>query len=280
MPAAQARPALWDEVDADEAAFYTSVLATLNERGLPHLVGGAYAFAHFTGMRRHTKDLDLFIRRGDYEAIAAALGEAGYRTELTFPHWLAKVHCGAAFVDLIFNSGNGVSPVDDEWFEHAAAAEVLGVPARIVPAEEMIWTKAFIMERERFDGADVAHLLRACAGSLDWRRLLQRFGPHWRVLLSHLVLFGFIYPGQQALIPAWLQSELLERLRDEDRLPPRPAAPVRAARLLSREQYLHDVEQQGYRDARFTPASTMAAKDVARWTQAIADRDGAPQDGL
>ena len=36
----------------------------------------------------------------------------------------------------------------------------------------MIWSKAFIMERERFDGADVAHLLLHClessTGSACW----------------------------------------------------------------------------------------------------------------
>ncbi len=59
----------------------------------------------------------------------------------------------------------------------------------------MIWSKAFIMERERYDGADIAHLILACGRDLDWRRLLGRFGRRWRVLLSHLVLFGFVYPG-------------------------------------------------------------------------------------
>ena len=53
------------------------------------------------------------------------------------------------------------------------------------------------MERERYDGADIAHLLRARADQLAWRRLLRRFGPHWRVLLGHLVLFGFVYPGER-----------------------------------------------------------------------------------
>ena len=64
---------------------------------------------------------------------------------------------------------------------------VLDVPVRLIPAEEMIWSKAFVMERERYDGADVAHILRACAETLDWPRLLQRFDGHWRVLLQHLV---------------------------------------------------------------------------------------------
>jgi hypothetical protein len=58
--------------------------------------------------------------------------------------------------------------------------------------EETIWSKAFVMERERYDGADIAHLLRASAERLDWHRLLERFDAHWPVLLSHLILFGFI----------------------------------------------------------------------------------------
>jgi len=50
------------------------------------------------------------------------------------------------------------------------------------------------MERERYDGADIAHILRARAADLDWERLLERFAGHWHVLLSHLILFEYL-PG-------------------------------------------------------------------------------------
>lgn len=262
------------ETDPATATFYRNVLETLNAENVPFLVGGAFAFACFTGIQRNTKDLDLFIRREDYEHVEHALRDTGYSTELTFPHWLAKVHCGEAFVDLIFNSGNGVSPVDDGWFAHAPAAEVLGVPVRISPAEEAIWSKAFIMERERYDGADVAHLMRALGHDLDWHRLLRRFGPHWRVLLSHLVLFGFIYPGDRDIVPAWLTDHLIERLRQEATEPPTEGE-LCGGTLLSREQYLHDVERVGLTDARVTPLSTMTADDVADWTDAIPSRQQA-----
>jgi len=53
------------------------------------------------------------------------------------------------------------------------------------------------MERERFDGGDIAHLIRGSGRDLDWQRLLNRFGPHWRVLFSHLVMFGFCYPSER-----------------------------------------------------------------------------------
>ena len=89
------------------------------------------------------------------------------------------------------------------------------MPVKLCPAEEMIWSKAYVQERERFDGADIAHLIRCRGEAIDWRRLLRRFGEHWRVLFGHLVLFGFIYPAERDKIPAWLLKELSDRLVNE-----------------------------------------------------------------
>ncbi|HEX6705955.1 MAG TPA: nucleotidyltransferase family protein [Albitalea sp.] len=247
----------------------------LHQEHLDFLLGGAYAFAWYTGIERNTKDLDLFIRRADYPRVEQVLNAAGHRTELTYPHWLAKSFHGDAFVDLIFNSGNGIAPVDSGWFGHAAEAQVLGVPVKIAPVEETLCSKAFIMERERYDGADIAHLLRAQAAGIDWERLLRRFGLHWRVLLAHLVQFGFIYPAERSRIPTWLMDDLIDRLRQETWQPP-VASQVCAGTLLSREQYLYDVEQLGYLDARLAPLGTMTLQDLAHWTRAIAGRTPPP----
>ena len=73
------------------------------------------------------KDLDLFLRRCDFERAAKALEQAGYRTELTFPHWLGKAHHDGFYIDLIFSSGNAVAEVDDLWFAYAIEEEVLGL---------------------------------------------------------------------------------------------------------------------------------------------------------
>ncbi|GAC1542655.1 MAG: hypothetical protein NVS2B4_21390 [Ramlibacter sp.] len=258
------------------AAFYRSALHALVDAGVPFLVGGAFAHACFTGIRRSTKDLDLFIRREHYDRIAQVMQARGWHTEMSYPHWLAKVFCGDDFIDLIFNSGNGLAPVDDRWFRGNAQAIVLGVPVLVVNVEDGLLSKSFIMERERFDGADVAHLLHAAAGQLDWPFLLERFGPHWRVLLAHLTLFGYVYPGERHRVPAWVMDELLARLATEVRQPVAPDPHVCAGTLLSREQYLHDVQQLGYVDGRLTPVSTMTPQDVAVWTDAIPPRHPEP----
>ena len=65
------------------------------------------------------------------------------------------------------------------------------------------------MERERFDGADVAHLFLKCGARIDWEHLLHRFEADWRVLLSHLLLFGFIYPSRKDLVPRNVMDKLL-----------------------------------------------------------------------
>jgi hypothetical protein len=265
-------PSLEEEVAPDTAAFYRQALQLLAGAGVPFLVGGAFAHACFTGIRRSTKDLDLFIRREDYDRIGVLAREEGWEVEMSYPHWLAKVYHGPDFIDLIFNSGNGLTPVDERWFKDNARADVLGVPVLLANVEDSLLSKAFIMERERYDGADVAHLIQSTAEHLDWAGLLQRFGAHWRVLLAHLTLFGFIYPGERHRVPTWLMEELASRLAREIQQPPALDPHVCAGTLLSREQYLHDVERLGYTDGRLTPASTMTAADVEVWTEAIPSR--------
>ncbi len=251
---------------------YRRVMDAL-ERGdaagpVPFLVGGAYAFTPVTGIPRSTKDFDLFVARDDISRALAVLQDAGFRTELTFPHWLGKAFWGKEFVDLIFGSGNGVAPVDAGWFEHAPPGRVLGIDVRLAPAEEMLWSKSFVMERERYDGADVIHLLRARADSLDWARVLERFGDNWRVLLANLLLFGFVYPAERTRVPRDVLEGLLARAAGELAVDADVARVCRGT-ILSRQQYLPDVTEWGYADGRLAPYGNMTPAEVADWTAAI-----------
>jgi len=258
-------------LDPATREFYCQAIRTLREAEVPFLVGGAYAFERYTGIARHTKDFDIFIRPADLDRAMSVFTAAGYHTELSFPHWLGKAFCSGDFIDVIFSSGNGLARVDDEWFAHSVEAEVLGMPLHLSPPEEMLWTKAFILERERCDTADVAHVLRAQAEHLDWERLLRRFGDKWRVLLSHLTLFGFIYPCERHKIPVSVMEDLLSRLQAELHLP--AGERVCQGTLVSREQYLVDVERWGYADARLQPRGNMTRPDVDHWTAAIDSKD-------
>lgn len=246
--------------------FYASTLRALVAERVPLLVGGAFALKHYAGITRDTKDLDVFLRRSDLPQALGVLEARGFQAEITFPHWLAKAYYGEHFVDLIFNSANGLCAVDDAWFENAVRIKIFDVNALLCPIEEVIWTKCFVMERERFDGADICHLIEAKGETIDWRRLLGRFGENWRVLLGHLVFYGFVYPGKRERVPTWVMDELLGRMQAG-----RYAEDVGVCRgtLVSREQYLIDVRARGYGDARVPPWGEIPEIDIELWTDAI-----------
>ena len=243
---------------------YQKALRTLNAAGIPYLVGGAHGLRHYTGVHRDTKDLDLFVLADDRTRGLEALHRAGYSTVLAYPHWLAEAIDEQVSIDIIFSSGNAIGTVDSNWFTHAVAGELLGQRVKFVPPEEIIWSKAFVMERERYDGADIMHLLLSQGETLDWARLLDRFGPHWRVLFSYLVLFGFIYPSQRSLVPGWLMAELGRRLEEETTGTPPPDR-ICQGTLLSREQYGIDIEKWGFSDARLIPLGKMTADEIESW---------------
>src|SRR5207245_1729138 len=200
------------ELSEKSRDFYHQLHVVLKKAEIPFLVGGAFALEYYTGVWRYTKDLDIFVRSQDCPRVLQAAAASGFQSEVIFTHWLGKIFHENDFVDVIFSSGNGVAKVDDSWFAHAVRGQILGLDTDVCPVEEMIWSKAFVMERERFDGADIAHLLHACAESLDWDRLSHRFGKHWRILFAHLTLFGFIYPSERRRIPEALMRECLRLL--------------------------------------------------------------------
>ena len=233
----------------DTNTFYRRTLHVLSDAHVRFLVGGSHAYLQYTGIVRPTKDFDLFLRREDIEPALDALRDAGYRTEIAFPHWLAKAHQSGDHVDLVFSSGNGLCHVDDEWFAHAIDADVLGMPVKIAPVEEFLWQKAFVMERERFDGADVNHLLRAVGTTLDWDRLLWRFDRHWEELLAHVMFFRFAYPCERRNVPDRVMTELLSRTVGTLREGNGPRRECRG-NLLSKVNYQLDLDAWVYADGR------------------------------
>lgn len=261
-------PSTFENLPQHTLDFYVRAMIALQEANVPFMVSGAYAVCYYAGIDRHTKDLDLFLREADVPRATEALKNVGCRIEFTHPHWLAKAlgpnQHDPDFVDLIFASGNGSGRIDDSWFPHAPRASVLGQPALICPLEELIWMKSFVMARERFDGADINHLILACGPQLHWRRLVERFAADYEVLLGHLVFFQYVYPSERQHVPGWVLEDLFRRSRSE---PPATQKICRGTRL-SWDQYLIDMRKWGFKDARVKPTGPLTQEQVDRWTRA------------
>jgi hypothetical protein len=269
-PAAKQRESR-KSVETDGEDFYRAAIHRLQAGNVRFLAGGAYALEGLAGIVRRTKDFDIFVLEEDSQRCLSVLAEAGYRTELTYPHWLGKAFCGEEFIDVIFNSGNGQCRVDEDWFRHAGSGRIFGIELGLCPIEEIIWQKSFLFERDRCDVADVAHLLRHRGDVIDWKRLLTRFGEHWRVLLAQIVLFDFVFPTHPDCIPVWVREQLFANCQ-EDKPSPAEATPPCYGTLLSASQYLRDIDLEGYRDVRLQPAGPLTREQIAVWTAHFMER--------
>lgn len=225
---------------------FREVLDRLEEEHLPFAVSGAVALQQHTGICRFTKDLDIFLSPADANRALPILARQGFECEVRDPVWLAKANRDGFFVDLITGMSNGTITVDEQWIRRAHLATVLGVKTRVLAPEELIASKLFITRRERFDGADIAHVIYALGGRLDWQRVLELAGEHWELVLWALVLFRYVYPAQTHYVPQKIWQELLGRFNEEVRSP-HPKARFRGS-LIDDKMFAIDVEEWGLDD--------------------------------
>lgn len=245
MPKARKPAAL--PASAEAEAFYAESLKILKESSIPFLLGGTYAVCAYTGLSRPTKDIDVFCKAGDFPRILAWFQDRGFVTEIEDERWIGKVLKDELFFDVIFNSAAAINPVTDAWFGERHSAKVLDSDVQLIPPTELIFSKAFVQMRHKYDGPDVAHLILRRRGDIDWKRLLAHMEQYWEVLLIHVLNFRFIYPTERDAIPDWLVEELLTRMQERARLPI-PQTRICRGRLYSREDYLIDVTEWGFAD--------------------------------
>ena len=240
----------------------------LNRCGVPYLVGGTYAFRYYAGICRTTKDFDIFARPRDVDRVLDVL--AAVASERRWPfitglrrHTTAKNSWTSSSTQAMASLTSIMSGLPRRGRNRA------GRRRQVAPAEEMIWTKAPIMERSADDGADVAHLLRHSSARGLGNTPRATFRAALAGALSHLHSVRLHLPWRTLVDPVCPHQGAHE---------PRPGRARRAHTrqqggpghgLLSRAQYLVDVEEWGYEDARLQPRSSMTPEQIAEWTAGI-----------
>ena len=236
-----------EEQRKEAHAFYKEALEILNESGSRFMLGGAFAMFHYTGIYRDTKDLDIFCKPSEYPKILKHFAGKGYRTELTDVRWLAKVFKEDYFIDIIFDTVNNICRIDDSWYEHAHKARFVGVDVLLIPPEELVWCKIYVQNRERYDGADVNHVMLKKGKNFDWKRLMFHMDAHWHILLAQIIQFQFVYPSDyHEIIPKWLFDDLICRANEQYELPPAVERVCRGP-VIDQTQYEIDIKEWNYK---------------------------------
>lgn len=242
------------DFDAEASEVYGEVLDALDRADIRYMLGGALALNAYTGIWRDTKDLDVFVPGKTVPWVLEVLEEADFETEITDPVWLAKARRGELFADVIHASHNGTGPVDESWFENAMEIPILDRRALVIPAEELILSKIFVVAKDRCDVDDVLHVIFATRGELDWDRMLNKIGDHWELLLSYLHLYRYVYPSHPHYLPGRVLKTLLGRYEEETA----PRETRFRGTMLDENTFRVDVEDWGLPDER------AAARDARR----------------
>jgi hypothetical protein len=240
LPISSSKP---PEFAPEQENLFREVLTLLNESGIPYVISGAFALREHTGIGRDTKDLDVFLPAEYVRPAMTFLQHHGYDCEVADPVWLAKAHHGDFFVDLITGMSTGTIIVDQSWVDRATPSVLFGVPVKVLGPEELIASKLFVTRRERFDGADIAHVIHGTRGNLDWAWLMELIGEHWVMLLWHLVLFQYVYPAHADYVPREIWNDLLTRFRKQIEQP-HPDARFRGS-LIDPNMFAIDVTEWG-----------------------------------
>ena len=235
-------------IPEEERQVYQLALKTLNANAVRYVISGLYALYEYTGIYRKTKDLDIFVEPGVVITAARLLKDAGFNVYLEQSHWIAKAMMGETQTDLIFGMGNGMSFIDELWYERSRPGILAATPVRIAPPEDLIWHRLYVSERHRSDQSDVLHLILARGKELDWEHLLKRVGNDWRLLLAQIHLFDFAYPGHRPNVPRWVRERLNDQARDAIGDVGDPN--VCHGTMISRFSYTIDVNEWGFKDPR------------------------------
>jgi hypothetical protein len=195
-------------IPPDQWSIYRRVIHFARERGVPFALGGAFAFGAYTGQWRNTKDLDIYVQPQHRDTMVEVLARSGlsdYYVLLPYDRrWIYRGFIDGTIVDIIWAMANQRAQVDETWITAGREVAIDGEPLRAIPAEELIWAKIYIVQRDRCDWPDVLNVIHAAGGSLDWKRLLDRLGRDWQVLRSVLALFCWVAPGRARSLPEWL----------------------------------------------------------------------------
>lgn len=220
MPEEEEKPALLSSsrhpaFPPEQEALFREVIELMQSNRVPFAVSGAFALHRHSGVWRDTKDLDLFLPAPEVARALELLAGDGFSIEVPDAVWLAKARRGAYFVDLITGMSNGVVRVDPTWISRAKVSGIVGVSACVLAPEELIASKIFVTRRERFDGADICHIIYGTRGRFDWERLLDLVGEHWQMLYWYLVLYHYVYPANADYVAREIWKEMQQRFKVE-----------------------------------------------------------------
>jgi hypothetical protein len=202
---------LTDLIPPEQWTVYAEFLAAAAARGLRVAVGGGLAVSACAAYVRNTKDMDLFVLEKESGELIELSRELGFEEylEVTYdPTWSYRCSRDGYIIDFLWRMLNGKASVDETWVTKGWDLQVRGVPFKLIPVEELVLAKLYILRRDRSDWPDIMSLLFAHGTGLDWERMFLHLDEDRTVLGSVVSLLRWVCPGRTSRFPEWIWAPM------------------------------------------------------------------------
>jgi hypothetical protein len=194
----------WEQCD--------EVVTALRQEGIAFALGGGFAFFEYSPRGRTTKDVDLFVKHEDMDRIRGILARHGFRDyhdeEAYDRSWIYRAERDGLIIDFIWAAPNHRMQVDDRWLTNGRSVTIAGCKIQLLPPEELIWSKIYVLQHDRCDWPDLLNVLYNEAETLDWEHLLNRMGDDAPILGALMSVFRWLSPDKAVGLPNWIWQRL------------------------------------------------------------------------
>jgi hypothetical protein len=199
----------WPDVTSDaQRAVYNNVVHQVTARGIPFAIGGSLGMAVYAGLLRPSKDLDIYVTPENKDKMIQVMTDVGlrdYYDKLPYDRgWIYRSTTDDVIVDTIWQMANRRAAVDENWLTRGPEITVDDQTVRLIPIEEMIWSKLYVLQRERSDWPDILNLIDRRTSEIDWRYLLSRVGEDAPLLGAILTTYAWLSPENALNLPGWI----------------------------------------------------------------------------
>ncbi len=207
----------WESlIPAEQWTVYSCVLNQICKEGIPFALGGGLALGYYTGTLRRSKDLDIYVTPEHKDRVIAMMNHCGlgdyFAVQPYDREWIYRGHSDGAIIDVIWAMANKRTVVDEVWTSGGPTVHLCGQTFRVIPPEELLWSKLYVMQRDRCDWPDLFNLLAAVGPGLNWSHLAHRAAEDRALLKALLSIFAWVAPERAMQIPrrVWRSFDLVQ----------------------------------------------------------------------